>query len=337
MAIAVNRIGEFNGKPVDEAVLVSGSGVRVALMTWGVVLRDWQVPAAGTPRSVALGFDSFAPYPAHSPHFGAVIGRVANRIGKARFTLDGKTYTLVPNEGPNQLHGGPDGIDQQVWAMETDSAKNAVRFTLSSPDGAMGYPGKVNFEAVYTLSGNRLRLEMNGMPDRPTPVSMVQHHYFNLGTTDTVLDHTVHMPKSVARTVAGQDLIQSGVIEPVAGTVNDFLTPRTMRYGAGRGIDYDLNYVLATRRDKADPIAIATGEDGALTLKLWSDRPGLQFYNGVWTDVTVPGIGGRVYGKNSGLCFEDQMLPDAVNNPHFPSIIVTPDAPYKHWCEIEIA
>ena len=337
MAIAINRIGEFNGQRVDEAVLESTSGVRVAIMNWGVVVRDWQVPVAGTPRQVVLGFESFAPYPEHSPYFGAVVGRVANRIKRARFTLDGKAYELTPNEGPNQLHGGPEGLSRQVWDMEADEDSNALVFTHTSPDGAMGYPGTVKFEVRYTLSGNRLRLEFSGMPDRPTPISMVQHQYFNLGSTDTVLDHAVHLPEAVAQTLSGPDLVPTGTIVPVAGTISDFLTPRSMRFGGGRGIDYDMNFVLASGRDTSKPVALAKGEDGALTLKLFSDRPGLQFYNGVWTDVSVPGHGGRIYGKNSGLCFEDQMFPDALNNRHFPNIIATPDTPYRHWSEIEIA
>lgn len=337
MAIAINRIGDFNGTPVEEAVLESSTGVSVAIMNWGVVVRDWQVPVAGTPRSVVLGFDSFDPYPEHSPYFGALVGRVANRIKNAHISFGGKSYDLVPNEGPNQLHGGPGGLGRQVWEMEADSAANALIFRITSPDGDMGYPGTVAFEAKYTLEGNRLRLDLKATPDEPTPISMVQHQYFNLGQTDTVLDHVVHLPDAVAQTVSGPDLIPTGAIIPVAGTISDFLSPRSMRFGTGRGIDYDMNFVLATGRDVTDPIAIATGEDEALTLKLWSDRPGLQFYNGVWTDVSVPGIGGRIYGKNSGLCFEDQKFPDALNNRQFPDIIASPDRPYSHWCEFEIA
>ncbi|MBU1175785.1 MAG: galactose mutarotase, partial [Alphaproteobacteria bacterium] len=140
MAIAVNRIGEFDGKPVEEAVLESASGVSVAILNWGVVVRDWQVPVAGGARHVVLGFKTFDPYPGHSPYFGAVVGRVANRIRGARFTLDGTTYELAPNEGANQLHGGPGGLARQVWQMDVDSAANAVSFRYDSPDGDMGFP-----------------------------------------------------------------------------------------------------------------------------------------------------------------------------------------------------
>ena len=330
------KIGNFNGKPVEEVVLRSDTGVEVALINWGVVVRDWQVPVDGTLRHVVQGFDTFDPYPDHSPFFGALVGRVANRIKDSTFTLDGQTYTLPASEGPNHLHGGPEGIGRQVWDMEIDSAHNAVRFTHTSPDGAMGYPGTVSFEAVYTLNGNRLRLEMYGMPDRPTPISLVQHQYFNLGESDTVLDHVLHLPDAYARTVAGPDLIQTGAIVPVSNTIDDFLSPRSLRFGAGRGIDYDLNYILRTGRNVNDPLAIVRGEDGALTFRLYSDRPAVQFYNGVGTNVSMPGLGGKHYGKNSGFCLEDQMYPGALHNPHFPNIICTPDTPYRHWCEIEI-
>jgi aldose 1-epimerase len=334
--LAKQKIGTFAGKAVEEVVLESDTGVRVALINWGVVVRDWQVPVAGKPRHVVLGFDTFEPYPEHSPYFGALVGRVANRIKDSHFVLDGKTYTLPPNEGPNHLHGGSEGLGRQVWDMETDSASNTARFSLVSPDGAMGYPGTVRFEAIYRLKGSRLRLEMSGMPDRPTPISLVQHQYFNLGETDTVLDHLVHLPDAVARTVAGSDLIQTGAIVPVANTIDDFLNPRSMRFGAGRGIDYDIAYALKTRRNTADPVAVVTGEDDALTLKLYSDKPAVQFYNGVMTDVKTPGLAGRRYGKYSGFCLEDQMYPGALHNPHFPNIICTPDKPYRHWCEIDI-
>jgi aldose 1-epimerase len=288
-------------------------------------------------RSVVLGFESFDPYPAHSPHLGSLAGRVANRIGDARFTLDGTTYQLIANEGTTQLHGGPEGIGRQVWQMEPDSAANAVRFALDSPDGAMGYPGNVHMEALYTLTGNRLRLELSATTDRPTPISLVQHQYFNLGLTHSVLDHTVQMPHCVARTESDDRRVMTGVISPIADTIHDFRKPRTLRDPTGAPIDYDLNLVLATRRDFADPIAITTGEDGALTLKLRSDRPGLQFYNAMMTDIAVPGLGGKPYKKYSGICFEDQAFPDAVNQPHFPDVICTPDKPYAHWCEFEIA
>ncbi|HEX4297862.1 MAG TPA: aldose epimerase family protein [Devosia sp.] len=335
--VAVKAFGTFEGRRVDQFTLVSSSGVEVDLLNWGVVVRDWRVPVGGKPRPVVLGLESFDDYPTHSPHLGALAGRIANRVRGASFSLGGKTYSLPRNDGPNSLHGGPQGLGNVVWEAEPDDATNAVVFTLRSPDGASGYPGNVTFKATYRLTGNRLRLDLGAATDRPTPVSLVQHQYFNLGTTDTVLDHRYWL-KASAYTESGTDLVPTGnILEVKDGDDRDFRTPRTMRNAAGEPLDYDGNYVLDAGRDPADPIAVVEAPAGDLTLKLWSDRPGLQFYNAVTTNVAARGIGGRHYGRHSGFCLEDQMFPDALHHPHFPSIVITPDTPYAHWCEFEIA
>ena len=336
MAIAVSTFGEFKGKRVDQFRLVSDTGVTVDLIGYGVAVRDWRVPVAGGERAVVLGFDTFDAYPAHSPHFGSLAGRVANRIKDASFDLNGKTYKLPPNAGALQLHGGDEGLGRQVWDGQVDEANNAVRFTHFSPDGAMGYPGSVNFAATYRLKGNKLRLELNATTDQATPISLVQHQYFNLGTTADVLDHTIQVNSS-AYTELGGDLAPTGAILPSHGTIYDLRTARTMRDAAGQPVDYDIGLALDTGRKTSDPIATVIAPDKALTLKLWSDRPGVQVYNGVWTDIPVPGLDGKTYNKHSGFCLEDQAFADAVHNPHFPSVIYSPDRPYSHWCEFEIA
>lgn len=335
MTISSKTFGEYRGKRVNQFTLTSDSGVEVDLIGYGVAVRDWRVPVQGELRTVVLGFEDFAAYPAHSPHFGSLAGRVANRISTGSFDLDGKHYALATNEGGNALHGGPEGLGRQIWDGEIDSAANAVRFSLFSPDGAMGFPGNVQFTATYRLKGNRLKLELTAKPDRRTPISLVQHQYFNLGTGDDVLDHHLTINAS-ARSEVGTDLIPTGAILPLKGTPLDFRTGHTLRDGAGKPIDCDVNLVLATGRNHAEPIATVKGPDGALTLKLWTDRPAVQLYNGVWTDVPVPGLNGKHYGKYSGLCLEDQMYPDALHQAHFPSIIVSPDQPYSHWSEFEI-
>ncbi|WP_108396755.1 aldose epimerase family protein [Devosia submarina] len=336
MAIAVSAFGDYQGKRVDQFRLVSDTGVSVDLINYGVVVRDWRVPVKGGERSVVLGFDHFDAYPEQSPHFGSLAGRVANRIQGASFTLDGKTYQLPPNDGPLHLHGGAEGLGRQVWTAELDEANNAVRFTHFSPDGAMGYPGNVNFSATYTLRGNRLRLELSATTDRRTPISLVQHQYFNLGTTDLVLDHKYQVNSS-AYTELGSDLVATGAILPSANTPYDLRIARTMRDSSGAPIDYDIGLVLDTGRSLHDPIATVVSPDEDLTLKLWSDRPGLQIYNGVWTKVSLPGLGGKHYPKHSGFCLEDQVFANALHHPHFPNIIYSPERPYSHWCEFEIA
>jgi len=335
MGIAARSFGTFGDERVDQFTLASETGVAVDILTWGVTVRDWRVPVAGGVRSVVLGFDSFAPYPGHSPHLGALAGRVANRIRGAAFALDGVACTLPANDGRNCLHGGPGGLGRLVWRAEPDAAANAVAFTHLSPDGAMGFPGNVEFRAVYSLRGNQLSLEFSATTDRTTPISLVQHHYFNLGEGPDVLDHRLQV-EAGAFTELDAELLPTGVIRPVTGTPYDFTATRTLRDAAGGPIDCDINLVLDPVRDTRNPVATVTGPDGALTLRLWTDRPGLQVYDGVTTDVAVPGLGGRRYGRHSGLCLEDQAFPDAVHHRHFPSVWHTPERPYSHWCAIEI-
>lgn len=305
-------------------------------MTYGVVIRDWQVPAGGEPRPVVLGFETFDPYPAHSPHLGSLAGRVANRIANARFELDGEEFIVPANESGHCLHGGPEGLGFQVWDMEPDTVNNAVRFTHFSPDGAMGFPGNVHFEAVYSLDGHRLRLDLAAKTDRRTPISLVQHHYFNLGTGADVLDHKARIDAD-RYTPLTPTLAPTGEVRAVDGTVYDLRNARTLRQPDGAPVDYDINLCLREERDRSKPAAIVTGPQGDLQLRLWTDRPGVQFYNSVWTDIAVPGLGGRKYGKHSGLCLEDQAWPDALHHADFPSIIYGPDRDYQHRCEIEIA
>lgn len=336
MAIAVHNFGEFEGRRVEQFTLRSDTGVEVDILSYGVAVRDWRVPVRKGRRSVVLGFERFPPYLSDSPYFGSLAGRVANRIGGASFVLDGETYTLPANEGVNSLHGGPEGLGRVLWTGEPDEAANAVRFTHHSPHGAMGYPGNVDFTATYSLKGNRLRLELHARTDRRTPINVVQHQYFNLGTDDHVLDHIVQINAS-AYTEVDFELIPTGVIRPVGRTQYDLRTPRTLRNNAHNPVPYDINLVLDQGRNPADPVATVRAPDGSLTLQLWTDRPGLQFYNGVYTDVSMLGLGRKHYGRNSGFCLEDQDFPDAVHHPHFPSIIYEPGRDYSHWCEIEIA
>ena len=336
MAIAISTFGEFKGKRVDQFRLQSVTGVTVDIIGYGVAVRDWRVPVAGGERSVVLGFDSMDAYAQHSPHFGSLAGRVANRIKGASFDLNGTTYALPANAGALQLHGGEEGLGRQVWTGQVDEGNNSVRFTHFSPDGAMGYPGNVNFSATYTLKGNRLRLELAATTDQATPISLVQHQYFNLGTSDDVLDHTVQVNSS-AYTALGEDLAPTGAILPSRGTIYDLRAPRTMRDANGAPVEYDKGLALDSGRSINEPIATVISPAKDLTLKLWSDRPGVQVYNGVWTDIAVPGLDGKSYKKHAGFCLEDQAYADAVHNPHFPNVIYSPERPYSHWCEFEIA
>jgi aldose 1-epimerase len=322
-------VGRYRDRQVVEAVLETGE-VRVAILSWGCTVRDWRV--AGRP--VCLGFDRFEEYPDHSPYFGAVAGRVANRIAGGRFRLGGQDYRLACNDGPNHLHGGPDGIGRRVWDAEADSARNAVRFRYFSPDGEEGYPGAVRFAVTYRLDGHALHCTLEGVPDRPTPINLAQHNYYNLAGAGDIRGHSLRIDADHYLPVdAG--LIPTGEIAPVAGTRFDFRTPRIYAEADPDRQGHDHNYVLRPGRDPAAPAAELAA--AGLRLRLRTDRPGLQLYTAARLGPAVPGLDGRRYGAFGGLCLEAQGFPDAINRPDWPGIVHTPEAPYFQRLVIEIA
>ncbi|EKF18606.1 aldose epimerase family protein [Nitratireductor pacificus] len=327
-------IGSFEGRDVEEVVLSSREGVRVAIMTYGAAIRDWQVPVGGTLRSVTLGFDDFDSYPKHSPYFGAVAGRVANRTAGAAFMLDGRLHRLVANEGSNHLHGGPRGVGKQVWRIE-DHDGASVKLSLESPYGDMGYPGALAIAVRYRLTGHRLEITFTADPSCRTPVNLVQHNYFNLMGRGDVLDHRLKI-EAGAYTPVGEGQVATGAILPVDGTSYDFRTEKTLRDGDGEPLSFDHNLVLDTRRDRAQPAAILTAPDGSLSLRLFTDQPGIQVYNGWKLNVPALGLAGARYEAFGGVCLEDQNFPGSLNHAHFPNPFVEPGAPYRHRCAIEI-
>lgn len=309
--------------PVHQATLRS-SAAEVDVLSYGAILRDWRVAdAGGALRTITLGFDSFEPYLANPRSFGIVAGRIANRVRNASFTLGGTTYHLDANEPPHHLHGGSRGLGRQLWALEADERR--ARLTVTSPDGEMGYPGSVRFAVEITLDGPTLTFDMTGTPDEPTPVSLAQHSYYNLTGGPTVAGHTLWAAAD-RTTATDAELIPTGAIVPLEGD-RDFRTPRPVD-----AVPLDLNLCLTDN----DPAANLEG--GGLRLTLSTDQPGLQVYNGHnMTDVTAPGLGGRRYGPYAGLALEAQHWPDAVHHPQFPSVIATPERPYRQTTRITVA
>jgi aldose 1-epimerase len=328
----IETIGTIDGQPVREATLRSETGVTLKIMDWGAVVRDWQVPVAGGMRHVVLGLDRAEDYPAHSPHFGAIAGRVANRIAGGRFSLDGKSYSLPVNNGPNHLHGGPQGFGKRFWALE--ATQDTATLRLVSPDGDAGYPGRLDVTVSYRLRGNRVSIDFLAVADAPTPVNLVQHHYFNLMGSGDVLDHRLQVAATDV-TEVDDDLTPTGRLLPLEETPFDFRAARVFRDAGGAPVAIDHNLALNPARGDA-PAAVLEAPDGSLTLTLWTDQPGLQVYNGAKVAVNAPGLDGARYGAFAGLCLEDQGFPDAVNHPAFPSVIVRPGSPYRHACSIEI-
>jgi aldose 1-epimerase len=327
--------GRHEGRDVTEIVLESADAA-VAILNYGCVLRDWRVDAGGRALPMTLGFAEFDAYVHHSRSFGIIAGRVANRTKRGRFRLDGREWQLSINHGENHLHGGTLGLGRRLWAMEGDGAREAVELRYHSPEGEEGYPGAVDFAVSFRLEGARLIVEMDGHPDRPTPINLAQHSYYNLGGGGDVLDHVLWVD-APEHTPVGADLIPDGTIRAVEGSHLDFTDPRSIDASDPDRIGLDNNLVLRAGRNPAEPAAWATCPRSGLRLRLWTDQPGLQVFDAAKMSIAVPGLDGLRYGPYGGLCLEAQHFPDSLNNPDWPSIVRTPEAPYRQRLEVEIA
>ncbi|KAK4750420.1 hypothetical protein SAY87_003902 [Trapa incisa] len=288
----------------------------------------------GNLADVVLGFETLDGYTNDTTYFGALVGRVANRIGKAQFILNGVLYKLSANDGNNTLHGGTRGFGDVVWDVESYNTESHVTFTYRSFDGEEGFPGDLAISVTYLLIGkNKLGVDMEAKPlNKPTPVNLALHTYWNLRGHDSgdVLSHKIQLFASKITPVDSQ-LIPTGEIRDIRGTSYDFLQPRSIgsrihRVPGG----YDINYVLdETRRTHLKRVAVLHDGVSGRKMQLWSNQPGIQFYTSNMLNNTE-GKGGFVYKKHGGVCLETQGFPDSVNHPNFPSQIVNPGQTYKH-------
>jgi aldose 1-epimerase len=338
-----------DGRAVELFTLTNAHGVEVRTMTYGGIITVIRTPDRnGHLDDVVLGFDSLAGYLRDSPYFGAIVGRYANRIAHGQFTLDGATYQLARNNGPNTLHGGVRGFDKVLWSGEPFRGDSGVGVTLryASHDGEEGYPGNVVVRVTYTLTPrDELVIDYEATTDKATPINLSQHTYWNLhgggggGGRGDILDHQLTLDAS-AFTPVDSTLIPTGDVTPVAGTPFDFrvATPvgarieqhhDQLRYGRG----YDHNWVLwvRDRGESADLFHAARLVDpgSGRALDVRTTEPGIQFYSGNFLDGTIKGKGGRVYGHRAGLCLETQHFPDSPNHPRFPSTILRPGDTYR--------
>jgi aldose 1-epimerase len=334
--------GEIDGEPVHEITIRSDNGTEAKVITWGAVIRDLIVRAGGKAQRVVLGLDTLEAYIAHSPYFGAIAGRFANRIAHGRFRLGEKTYQLSRNNGAHSLHGGENGFSQKPWQLAGHDA-SSVTLTLFSPDGDQGYPGNLTASCTYRLAGSTLRVELTAVADAETPVNLAQHTHFNLDQSPSILDHTLQLAADFY-TPTDAGLIPTGEIKAVAGTPYDFREARPLRMTnpATSGLfHYDINFVL--RRDRLAPSGLTdlplahagtfASPASGVALDVWTTQPGLQVYDGWMTDVPVAGLDGARYGANSGLCLEPQFFPDSPNRPYFPDAIVRPGRTYRQITE----
>jgi len=324
-----------DGTTVDQFTLTNSTGSIARIITYGATVTQlWVRDRAGKSGDVVLGFDQFDSYIRNPAWFGSIVGRVANRIAKGRFTLDGKQYSLQTNDPPNTLHSGWKDLSRVVWKAEpvTVSHGAAVRFTYLSPDGDQGFPGNLNVSVTYTLTdANELNLVYSARTDKATPVNLTHHSYFNLGGAADILHDIVYLNADYY-TPVDSTLIPTGEIAPVKGTPLDFTRPTAV--GAriaemkGNPGGYDHNFVLNGEAGKLKLAARVLDSVSGRQLEMWTTEPGVQFYTGNSLDGSLVGKGGVHYQKHAGLCLEAQHFPDSVNQPRFPSTILRPDAVY---------
>ena len=283
-----------DGQAVDLYTFSNASGMEVRAMTYGGIILSIKVPDRnGKFDDVTLGFDSLEPYLANSTFFGALVGRYGNRIGKARFKLDGKEYKLAVNNGPNALHGGLKGFDKVIWQAESFDKPEGVGvvFRYTSPDGEEGYPGTLQVLVTYTLTDkNELALDYHATTDKATPVNLTNHAYFNLAGPGVRID------------------------------AND----QQIKYGPG----YDHNFVLNRKGEGLSLAARVVEPTTGRVMEVSTTEPAVQFYTGNFLDGTLTGKGGHVYKRRYAFCLETQHFPDSPNKPSFPSTIVKPGETY---------
>jgi len=322
-----------DGQRVDMYSLANANDMRAKVMTYGAILVSLEVPdRQGNPGEVTLGFDSLDGYLKGHPYFGAIVGRYANRIGKGKFTIDGKEYTLATNNGPNHLHGGLVGFDKVVWNAEllesTDGV--AVKFTYLSKDGEEGYPGNLNCTVIYTLTSDGLRIEYEARTDKTTPVNLTNHAYFNFAGKGDILGHEITLNAGDYTTV-DEGLIPTGEIRAVKGTALDMTKPTAIGDGIKKlGQGYDHNFVLNKKNENELSLAATVYEPTTgRKMEVFTTQPGMQFYTGNFLDGSVIGRGGQAYQKHSGFCLETQHFPDSPNKPNFPTVFLKPGELYQ--------
>lgn len=334
-AITSAPFGSTEGRNVTLYTLKNQKGATATIMTYGGIVQSLKVrDRNGKMVDVVLGYDDLQGYVTNNPYFGALIGRYGNRIGGGKFTLNGKTYTLATNNGPNHLHGGIKGFDKQIWTAKPLCTKEgqALEMTYKSPDMEEGYPGTLAVTAVYTLTDNdELKVTFAATTDKPTIANLTHHSYFNLSGGGTILDHICYI-NADKTTPVDAGLITTGEMVPVEGTPFDFRKPTAiglrindpdtvLQYGPG----YDHNWVINQKRPGQLTLqARVTSPKTGITMEVLSDEPCLQFYAGNFLDGTITGKGGQVYGHRTGFCMEPQHAPDSPNKPNWPSVVLKP-------------
>jgi aldose 1-epimerase len=337
-ADAPREIGKLGGVPVHMYTLTNRNGLVARITNYGATLTELHVPdRAGTLADVVTGFESLDGYLKGGPYFGAIVGRVANRIADAAFTLDGTRYALAANDGPHHLHGGRRGWDKVLWtARPVDTPEGpSLELTYVSKDGEEGYPGTVTARTVYTLTHqNELKVEMQATTDAATLVNLAHHSYWNLGGhgSGTIVDHELTLHAD--RYTPGSPLVPLGEVKAVQGTPFDFTSPKRI----GRDLlqtgltpaGYDHNFVVNGDPDRMREVARVVDPKSGRVMTLSANQPGVQFYTGNFLDGSLTGKG-TTYVQHAAFCLETQKFPNAVNVPAWrDQAVLRPGQTYRH-------
>jgi aldose 1-epimerase len=321
------------GTPVELFTLTNRNGMEVRVITYGAIIQSIRVPDRnGRFADVVNGHDTLEGYRTRSRFFGALVGRYANRIAGGRFALDNREYTLATNNGPNHLHGGLIGFDKVVWTAAS-VVPGKIELTRISPDGEEGYPGTLHVSVTYSLSdANELSVRYHATTDKPTPINLTNHSYFNLAGHDAgdIGGHILTL-NADRYTPADATQIPTGQLVSVTGTPFDFRQPTAigaridaddeqLKLGGG----YDHNFVLNGGIQNGVVAAEVVDPASGRTLQVSTTEPGVQFYSGNKLDGSITGKGGTVYGRRSGFCLETQHFPDSPHHANFPSTILRP-------------
>ena len=337
-AITSAPFGKVDETPVELFTLTNKHGLVATITNYGAIVTELHVPdRAGTLADVVLGFERLDGYMKGSPYFGAIVGRVANRIMNAAFELEGRSYALAANDKPHHLHGGRKGWDKVVWtATPADTAQGpALELTYVSQDGEEGYPGTVMARTVYTLTNDdELKVEMQATTDKTTLVNMAHHSYWNLGghNSGTILDHELTLYAD--HYTPGTPMVPDGRIMRVKGTPFDFTSAKTigkeLQQTGGTPIGYDHNFVVNGQSDQLRPVARLKDPKSGRVMTLSADQPGVQFYTGNFLNGSAKGKG-AAYMQHAALCLETQKFPNAINVPAWrDQVILRPGQIYRH-------
>ncbi|XP_068135672.1 galactose mutarotase [Hyperolius riggenbachi] len=326
-----------DGATVERFYLQSES-VRTEIISFGCIITRLETKDRhGNFTDIVLGFDDLESYTKKHPYFGAVVGRVANRIAKGKFTVNGKDYHLPINNGPNSIHGGLKGFDKVLWTPEV--IENGVQFSYTSADGEEGYPGELRVWVTYTLVGGDLTVNYKAQTNKTTPVNLTNHSYFNLAGqgSENIYDHEVSINAQHYLPV-DDTMIPTGELCPVEGTNFDLRNPVDLGSWMAelKEIGFDHNFCLSESQKKQTCARVHHKPSGRV-LSVCTTQPGIQFYTANFLDGSLKGKGGAVYPKHSAFCLETQGWPDAVNKPQFPSILLHPGEEYNQTTSFQFS